>query len=288
MPDARNVATGRELFSKRCAQCHKLGDLGHAVGPDLASLTDKSVAAIVTAVLDPNRAVEAKFLQFGALTTTGQTHAGILTNETATGVTLLAAEAKATTLLRNELEDLWSINKSLMPEGLEKELTPAALADLAAFIRGNVPLPTRKSFPGNQPQRVTANSDGVFVLTPATCEIYGPTIVLEEKYGNLGWWSSADDTVIWTLDVPVSGRYRVETDYACDPQAAGHRLVISSRAGTLTHKVTATDDWWDDYRQVPIGEIDLQAGVQTVMLKPASRPLPALLDLKSVQLVPIR
>ncbi|MDX1969762.1 MAG: c-type cytochrome, partial [Planctomycetaceae bacterium] len=285
MPDAGNAAAGRELFSKRCAQCHKLGDLGHAVGPDLASLTDKSVAAIVAAVLDPNRAVEAKFLQFGALTTTGKTHAGILTNETATSVTFLAAEAKAATLLRNELEDLWSINRSLMPEGLEKELSPSALADLAAFIRGNVPLPTRKTFPGNQPQRVAANSDGVFVLTPATCEIYGPTIILEEKYGNLGWWSSADDVVTWTLDVPASGRYRVEIEYACDPQAAGHRLIATSRGGTLTHKVTATDGW-DDYRTTTIGEIDLPAGVQALTLKPASRPLPALLDLKGVRLAP--
>lgn len=287
MPEAGDAAAGRELFSKRCAQCHKLGDLGHVVGPDLASLTDKSVAAIVTAVLDPNRAVEAKFLQFGALTTTGQTHAGILTNETATSVTLLAAEAKAATLLRNELEDLWSINKSLMPEGLEKELSPSAVADLAAFIRGNVPLPTRKSFPGNQPQRVAANSDGVFVLTPATCEIYGPTIILEEKYGNLGWWSSSDDVVSWTLDVPASGRYRVDIDYACDPQAAGHRLIATSRGGSLTHKVTATDGW-DDYRTTTIGEIDLPAGVQSVTLKPASRPLPALLDLKGVRLAPVR
>jgi putative heme-binding domain-containing protein len=120
MPAEGQTAAGRELFAKRCAQCHKLGELGHAVGPDLAALTDKSVTALVTAVLDPNRAVEAKFLQFGVETTTGQVHTGLLSAESANSLSLLAAEAKTVSLLRSEIEDLWSVNKSLMPEGLEK------------------------------------------------------------------------------------------------------------------------------------------------------------------------
>ncbi|MBI1348965.1 c-type cytochrome [bacterium] len=285
MPEQDDAAAGRELFAKRCAQCHKLGDLGHAVGPDLAALTDKSVTALVTAVLNPNKAVETKFLQFGVQTTSGQVHTGILQQETATSLTLLAAEAKSTTILRNDIEELYAINKSLMPEGLEKELTPPMLADLVAFIRGNVPLPSRKTFPGNQPQRVVADSEGVFTLTPATCEIYGPTIVLEEKYGNLGWWSSADDFVTWTIDVPESKTYRIEIIYACDSQAAGHSLLVSSRGAMVTQKIEATAGW-DDYQTMECGKLELSAGVQTVTCKPARRPLPALMDLKLVRLIP--
>ncbi|MBX3448860.1 MAG: HEAT repeat domain-containing protein [Planctomycetaceae bacterium] len=284
MPAEGQTAAGRELFAKRCAQCHKLGELGHAVGPDLAALTDKSVTALVTAVLDPNRAVEAKFLQFGVETTTGQVHTGLLSAESANSLSLLAAEAKTVSLLRSEIEDLWSVNKSLMPEGLEKEITPADLANLAAFIRGNVPLPLRKTFPGNTAQRVAASDNGSFVLTPATCEVYGPTIVIEPKYNNLGWWSSADDFVTWTLDVPTSGRYRVEIEYACDPQAAGHRLLAVTPAGQLSWTVKPTANW-DDYQRAEIGTIELSSGVQPITLKPGARPLPALLDLRTVRLI---
>ncbi len=286
MPEAGDAAAGREIFAKRCGQCHKLGEIGHAVGPDLASLSDKSVSALVTAVLDPNRAVETKFLQFNAATNNGLVVTGLLTNETATSVTLLAAEAKATTLLRTEIDELFAVNKSLMPEGLEKELSPAAMADLIAFIRGNVPLPSRKTFAGNEPKRIVADAEGQFELTPATCEIYGPTIVLESEHGNLGWWSSADDFVVWTLDVPKAGKYQIEIEWACEAQAAGHRLVVTSRGSTVTHKITATAGW-DDYRKTTIGTIDLQAGVQPLTFKPASRPLPALMDLRSVRLIPI-
>lgn len=283
MPEGGDAAAGREIFAKRCAQCHKLGETGHAVGPDLASLTDKSVAAITTAVLDPNCAVESKFLQYNAVTNSGQTVAGLISAESATSITLLAAEAKATTLLRTEVDELVAVNKSLMPEGLEKELSPAALADLVTFIRGNVPLPARKTFAGNNPIRIPPGDDGCFVLTPATCEIYGPTIVIEEMHDNLGWWSSVDDFVAWNVDVPKPGAYTVSIEWACDRAAMGHQLLVQGGRATLSHRVKATAGW-DDYQRTEIGTIELDAGPRRITLRPAARPLPALMDLKSVTL----
>uniref|UniRef100_A0A7C4LM00 C-type cytochrome n=1 Tax=Schlesneria paludicola TaxID=360056 RepID=A0A7C4LM00_9PLAN len=281
-----DVQRGGDVFRRTCAACHRLGEVGHAVGPDLRSLTDKSPEALLTAVLDPNRAVETRYLTFTAVTQQGQAFSGLLETETATSITLLAAEGKRNTLLRSELEQLASSNKSLMPEGLEKDLSPAALADLIAFIRANVPLPPRKEFPGNSPQTVSGDARGRIVLAPQTAEIYGPTIVLEEKYGNLGWWSSAEDHAVWTVNVPSTGRYAIIVDYACDPSAAGHRLVIDGGRQPLVHRVEPTASW-DDYRQLPLGEITLEAGVQRITLRPAARPLPALLDLKSLTLVPV-
>src|SRR5262249_7575918 len=52
-----DTARGRQLFSKTCATCHQLGDLGQQVGPDLASVGDKSPEGLLIAMLDPNRAV---------------------------------------------------------------------------------------------------------------------------------------------------------------------------------------------------------------------------------------
>ena len=281
-----DVQHGSQLFAKRCAQCHKLGSVGHAVGPDLASLTDKSPEAMLTAILDPNRAVETKFLTFAAVTKSGVTHTGILASETASSLTLRAAEAKETTLLRNELDELQSSTKSLMPEGLEKEVSPADAAALIAYIRNNVPLPARKSFPGNEPAVVKANADGSITLTPFTAEIYGPTIVIEEKHKNLGWWSSADDTVSWTINVPRAGRYAVSWTWACEASAAGNTLVIEAAGKSLRHKVPATSSW-DDYQTGDLGELELPAGEIRLTIKPASRPLPALADVKEVKLRPL-
>ena len=71
-----DAQAGAAVFAKRCAVCHRLRGVGHEVGPNLASLTDYSPQALLTAMLDPNRAVEAKFLDYVAVTTGGLTYTG--------------------------------------------------------------------------------------------------------------------------------------------------------------------------------------------------------------------
>ncbi len=135
MPEKADVKRGAKLFAKSCAVCHKLGDVGQNVGPDLASVGDKSVQGLLTAILDPNRAVEPRFINYSATTKKGLTYSGILQSETSTTITLISADGKEQPLLRNELDDLSSTGKSLMPDGLEKDLTPQDLADIIALIR---------------------------------------------------------------------------------------------------------------------------------------------------------
>ena len=276
---------GSQLFKVRCSQCHKLGEVGHAVGPDLASLTDKSPDAMLTAVLDPNRAVETKFQSFIVITKSGVTHTGLMATETAGSITLRAAEGKEITLLRSEIEEIEGLSKSLMPEGLERELKPSDVAALVEYIRRNVPLPAIKKFPGNEPRVVKPDPSGTFTLNPDSAEVYGPTIVIEDKHKNLGWWSSADDIVVWTVNVARPGKYAVSWTYACEPNAAGNRLVVDAAGKSLVHRVEKTENW-ETYVNQQIGEIELPAGQVRVTLKPASRPLPALADVKSVALTP--
>jgi hypothetical protein len=61
-----DVKNGQAVFAKTCATCHRLGDppVGNAVGPDLASVGDKSPDGLLVAILDPNRAVEPRFIRY--------------------------------------------------------------------------------------------------------------------------------------------------------------------------------------------------------------------------------
>jgi putative heme-binding domain-containing protein len=76
-----DASRGKEVFAKRCANCHKLDGVGHSLGPDLAALTDRSPKALYTAMLDPNRAVEDKFLEYVVLDVDGVQHNGMLLEE---------------------------------------------------------------------------------------------------------------------------------------------------------------------------------------------------------------
>jgi hypothetical protein len=61
---------------------------------------------------------------------------GMIATETATGVTL-RQEGQQDVLLRDEIEAMAGSGQSLMPEGLETDLTPQDLADLIAYLRGD-------------------------------------------------------------------------------------------------------------------------------------------------------
>ena len=132
---AGDPSRGEPIFRRLCLPCHTLGDEGYAVGPQLGSITNKSREAIFASIIDPSEAVDASFLNYVLLTTDGRQFAGRLGAETASSITLLASGGVAHTVLREEIEALQSSNRSLMPEGLEQDLTPEDLADLIEFVR---------------------------------------------------------------------------------------------------------------------------------------------------------
>ncbi|MCC7335028.1 MAG: c-type cytochrome, partial [Pirellulaceae bacterium] len=97
-----DAGRGKIAFQKNCSACHRLGDVGHDVGPNLTALTDKSSVAMLTAILDPNASVEAKYLTYGVLTVDGRLQTGMLDTETGSSITLLSTEGKRETILRSD------------------------------------------------------------------------------------------------------------------------------------------------------------------------------------------
>jgi putative heme-binding domain-containing protein len=125
---------GRQLFQKICATCHRLENVGHEIGPNLATFKNRGPEAILINVLDPNREVNPQFLNYTLVTTDGRSMTGIVAAETATSVTLRRAENATDTVPRDEIDELRASGLSIMPEGLEKEISPQAMADLLAYL----------------------------------------------------------------------------------------------------------------------------------------------------------
>jgi putative heme-binding domain-containing protein len=125
---------GAAVFKKVCASCHRLGNEGVEVGPDLASLNDKSPETLLIAILDPNRAFEARYTAFTIATVDGRVLNGLIVNESANAVTLRRQEGKEDVLLRSDIAEMAASGQSLMPEGVEKDLKPSEVADLIAYI----------------------------------------------------------------------------------------------------------------------------------------------------------
>ena len=135
LPAMGEVARGRPVFERLCAQCHALSGIGHHVGPDLAATAHRSVEDLLSNILDPNMAIHPAYVSYTAETASGEIETGILESESADAVVMLQALGKKTVLPRKQIKRLESSGLSLMPEGLEAGLSPADLRDLIAFLQ---------------------------------------------------------------------------------------------------------------------------------------------------------
>lgn len=128
-------ARGREVFKATCSACHKIGDVGVDVAPDISDSRTKTREYLLTAILDPNQAIDNNFFSYALIDRDGVVHTGIIATETATSVTLKQPEGKTITIPRDDIEELKSTGQSLMPEGLERNITLQQMADLLSFLK---------------------------------------------------------------------------------------------------------------------------------------------------------
>jgi putative heme-binding domain-containing protein len=101
----------------------------------LAALPNKSGEDLLVAVLDPNREVDPRYVSYQVLTADERVLTGVVVTETPTSITLRQADGKEEAILRSNISTLRSTGLSLMPVGLEKEISPQDVADLFAYLR---------------------------------------------------------------------------------------------------------------------------------------------------------
>jgi putative membrane-bound dehydrogenase-like protein len=130
-----NAAQGKMLFTAACAICHKLGDIGVAVGPPLDGMGAHGPAELLVHIVDPNREVDPSFWAFNITTKKGETLVGVVTSENSATVTL-ATQVGVREIAKSDIDKRENTRRSLMPEGLDA-LGPNALRDILAFICGD-------------------------------------------------------------------------------------------------------------------------------------------------------
>ena len=129
---------GQAVFKAACATCHVANGAGTEVGPNLATVANRTPEDILVHILDPNREVAANYVNYSVATVDGRVVTGMIASETSSAVTLKRAEGTIDVVARDRIEQITSSGQSLMPEGLEKGLSPQDFADLIAFLR-NLP-----------------------------------------------------------------------------------------------------------------------------------------------------
>ena len=132
---AGNANRGKLVFKQTCATCHKLDGVGTPVGAELTAIRDRGSSALLLHILDPNREVKPKFLNYVVLTDDGRVLTGLIATESANSLTLRRIDGTEVTVQRSEIDELRSTGLSFMPEGLEEKLDLQAMADLLEYLK---------------------------------------------------------------------------------------------------------------------------------------------------------
>jgi quinoprotein glucose dehydrogenase len=142
-----DAGRGRTIFFERvqvsCLRCHKIGDQGGAVGPDLTAIgAAKDRRYLLEAIVDPNRAIAEKFETVVILDDRGKTISGIVQAENDDFLRVMTAEGNLVTVAKDRIDERRR-GKSAMPEDVAQHLSPSDVRDLVEFLARQAPPPAR-------------------------------------------------------------------------------------------------------------------------------------------------
>ncbi|MGB5356717.1 MAG: PVC-type heme-binding CxxCH protein [Eudoraea sp.] len=133
-----NISNGKSVFQNQCASCHIYDAIGNEVGPVLTEISRKSKESLLYEILDPNAAVDTKYLNYKVVTKDGNIYFGLVGSETDTDLTLAITGGNYVNINKANIDSFTSTGKSLMPEGLESAMDKQEMADLLAYLqKGN-------------------------------------------------------------------------------------------------------------------------------------------------------
>jgi len=131
-----NAKKGQQVFATICITCHKHGSLGVDVGPPLSDVKVKPPEGLLSDILDPNRMFEARWSAYSVETKDGRTLSGLIQSETSDSIVIAMMGGAKETIPRGAIQDMKSLDRTLMPDGLEAAISKEQMSDLIAFLLG--------------------------------------------------------------------------------------------------------------------------------------------------------
>ena len=133
---------GRTVFFGKkgaCHACHRVHGEGGTVGPDLSQIGQvRTPRDLLEALLVPNVSFARGYEPFIIAMEDGTTHSGVISRRTEDALYLGNADGQEIRLAKSDIEEVLPSSISVMPQGLEQQLSVPELRDLIAFLRSLV------------------------------------------------------------------------------------------------------------------------------------------------------
>lgn len=133
-----DVRRGQAVFNgtkAACLTCHAVGYVGGRVGPDLSGIGKiRQPRDLIESIVYPSASFVRSYEPVVVLTKEGRSVAGVVRRDGPDGMVLATGPDREERIDRAAIEEVRPGTVSVMPAGLDAQLTPQDLADLLAFL----------------------------------------------------------------------------------------------------------------------------------------------------------
>ncbi|MBX3449629.1 MAG: c-type cytochrome [Planctomycetaceae bacterium] len=137
--DGGDPAAGRNIFFGRkaaCGSCHAVGSEGGRVGPHLTTIgASRSAKDLLEAIVYPSASFVNGYRTTLVVTVDGKVLQGVISAETTDTITLRTKDLQELRVRRDDIDEMRESSTSIMPAGLDRQLTPEELQHLLAYLR---------------------------------------------------------------------------------------------------------------------------------------------------------
>jgi len=134
-----DVRQGQAIFNSQkaaCSSCHAIGYLGGHVGPDLTSIGQiRTERDLLESIVYPSASFVRSYEPYIVRTKSDEDYNGVLRKDSPEEIILATGPTTEVRIARSEIADLRPSTVSVMPAGLEQQLSKQELSDLVAFLK---------------------------------------------------------------------------------------------------------------------------------------------------------
>ena len=127
---------GAKIFAKaNCINCHRYGDRGDGIGPDLTTVSRRfQKKEILESILFPSQVISDQYASKTIITTDGRSITGLVAPQADGSLIVLQSSGQKATIAASEVDQTLPSKISAMPEGLLNPLSLEEIADLFAYL----------------------------------------------------------------------------------------------------------------------------------------------------------
>ena len=127
---------GAVVFEKaQCVKCHRFGNRGESIGPDLTSISKRFMKKeVLESIVYPSHAISDQYASKTVVTSDGRVFTGIVAKGLGGERIVLQNNGQKVSLSRDKIDEILPSRESAMPDGLFDKLTLEEISDLFAYL----------------------------------------------------------------------------------------------------------------------------------------------------------